>query len=171
MAITLITSTSVSGNSTSSIVFSSIPQTYNFLYLTGSVASQRSNAIDTVLVKPNGQTGNMFYSGARNNASATVTWENVNGTWQFPCPGASVNLTFLYGAFTMWISHYTFSSRAKMMLVSGSAIDNLIGSSNMFQGGGRWDVTNAALTSLTIDLSATGSNFRDGSRIDLYGVN
>lgn len=169
MAFTLISSTSVSTTTTASIVFSSIPQTYKLLYITGALRTNRSAANDFIDIRPNGATTNLLRYGGQNNLSAVITLLNAT-TLQIPCPAANNNFASGFGPFTMWIGNYSSTSLVKPYLINGGAVDSTAANGTyIIHAGGRWNVSGTAITSLEF-IPVTGPYISQYSRIDLYGI-
>jgi hypothetical protein len=169
MAFTLISSNTVSNTTTSSIVFSSIPQTYKLLYITGAFRTNRSAVTDFIDVRPNGATTNLLRYGGQNNLSATITLINTT-TLQIPCPATNNNINSGFGPFTMWIGNYSSTSLVKPYLLSGGTVDTTATNGTIVQHvGGRWNVSGTAITSLEF-IVGNGPYISQYSRVDLYGI-
>lgn len=170
MSMILINSNTLANNTTSQVNFTSIPQTYKLLYVTGSVRSTRpSQAWDVMQVRPNGLSSNLIAQGGINNGSTTITWSNLSD-WRVYAPGSSQQIGVGWNAFTLWIGFYSSTSRQKPILINSNVMDVSSTSSFFLNQGGRWNVTNTAITSLLFEWT-NGPYFDTGSRIDVYGVN
>lgn len=166
---TKIASTTVGAGGTSTITFSSIPQTYTDLYLVlsnrVSVASPQSN----VNIRFNGSTASEY---GINLFTTTGSGSAVNSNTL-----ASNNLSFLYtngntsaanffGSISLYITGYSSTTSFKTMIFNG-AQENDTTTAYLTQGGGSWQ-NNSAITSMT--LESFGNTWLQHTTATLYGV-
>lgn len=156
-----IATTTVSGTTTQSVTFSSIPSTYTDLVL---VYSAKTDTSDTdMLIQFNGDTGS--------NYSNTI----ISGTGASALSGRGINQTFIYcdsyGAVTTTsynvaiinLNNYANTTTNKTMISrsnnAGLGVDAVVG---------LWRST-AAINSITLDLISTRI-ISAGSVFSLYGI-
>jgi len=161
----LIQSVNVPSGGTSSITFTSIPQTYRDLILYfGSRTSTNANwalmsinggadtAIDLRHIISDGNTvATQSYSSGRlpNNQSSYTSG------------------SFSYGR--IYLPNYTNTSRNKSMAVMGAQTNNSTGRPSTFVTGLKW-ADNSAVTSISFTVDG-GGNFSEFSTAYLYGIN
>jgi hypothetical protein len=167
----LIQSNTVSGTSTNSVHFNSIPQTFTDLVIYASVRSQLSSDSDTIQIKYNSITS---YSGWRFYADGGSLIDN-SYTTGIPALtiGNSTGNADDFSHNRIQIYDYTNSTNVKTASSWGGYIWATGGTTYAKNG---WHYvkpaagqSTAAITSLTIDLSSA-SNFHADSTFYLYGI-
>jgi hypothetical protein len=154
---TLISTTSMSGTS---VTLSSIPQTYNYLYiLINNFFSNTANR--KLIIKPNGTSSICNYTYNSYSGSGTNSFggngEDLTTIQVSEATGALRNINLLN------IYNYTDTVAGKPFDWKGTMPDNSL----IFNYGGTF-TTASAITSLVFTLNGAG-NF-DGGSIKLYGV-
>jgi hypothetical protein len=167
----LIQSITVSGNSTNSVVFNSIPQSFTDLIIYTSARSLFSSDSDNMNIKYNSITS---YSGWRFYADGGSL---VNNTYTTGIPaliiGNNTGNTDDFSHNRIQIYDYTNSTNVKTASSWGGYVWQTSGTTYAKNG---WHYvkpsagqSTAAITSLTLDLSS-GSNFHPDSTFYLYGI-
>ncbi len=161
---TAIATTNVGSGGTSTITFSSIPQTFNDLVVLMSIRSTSGNTNATQMAV-NGDTTSGNYSAivlenAGGAAGFIPTPQYFVGTFQPPNYTANI-----FSSHKVHIPSYTNARRKTWIGESAAENNATTGVADAF--GVRWNNT-AAITSLTFTL-ATG-NFAEFSSITLYGI-
>lgn len=154
---------------TSTITFSSIPQTYQHLEIRSHAASSASNNQYVKLVL-NSDTGanyaehHLSGNGTSTPSGANSSLSNGGFFWAMGIPGTSLTSVFAAGATS--ILDYSSTSKYKTVLsfdgfdANGSGGIELV--SNLWQ-------STSAVTSITLTVNE-GYNFRQYSSFSLYGV-
>ena len=107
----LISTVTVGSGGSSSIDFTSIPNTYTDLKLFGSMRSDRSATTDDqMLIKPNGSSSNLSYIHIRGNGS-TITSGSVNRTYI----NAAGSTTNMFSNFEVYFVNYAGSTNKSFM--------------------------------------------------------
>lgn len=156
-----IATITVSGTTTQSVTFSSIPATYTDLVLVHSVKTDTSDT--DVVMQFNGDTGsnysNTFLSGT---GTTAVSGRVTNQTFLY-CDSYGAALTTNYNAAIIHINNYSNTTTNKTMLSrsnnAGLGVDAIVG---------LWRST-AAINSITLDLLGTRI-ISAGSTFSLYGI-
>ena len=164
----LIASSSLANNTTNTVTFSSIPQTYTDLKL---VISARSDVTGqqyaNIVMQPNGATTNLSDKNlfTINGTSAGSGGDNEMVIGQAATGDQTANV---FGNSEAYIPNYT-GSNYKSSSMDGVNENNATGAAvTMFAG--LWQNT-AAITSLDIKfLSGSGTNFKQYSTFYLYGI-
>jgi hypothetical protein len=156
----LISSNTVGVGGTSSIVFSSIPQTYTDLLVKLSLRGSYADVYSSVFISFNGSTANFSTKYIQGNGS-TVT-SSTDTTFIYQGIGSTSGANIFSNA-EVYIPNYTLSSN-KSFSVDGVAETN---SSTRYSNltGGLWANT-AAITSITF----TGTTIQQHSTAYLYGI-
>jgi len=147
--------------SASSITFNSIPQTYTDLVLVAH-ASSTGSGNDNIGLQFNGDTATN-YSWTRMYGNGSVgSSQNPN---QSVLGQATFNVgTSYYSPVFYNIMSYTNTTNYKSVLYkSNSPADQFTALAGMWR-------STAAITSLTLNLYASGANFTTGSTFTLYGI-
>ena len=163
-----IAAVTVGSGGTSSIAFTSIPQTYTDLKILWAIRCvQTGNIAGDVKISINGSTANftsrrLFGDGATKYADAQTNWI-----------GIATSLTATASTFSngeMYLPNYTSTSVQKSLSIDSGGENNATATYLGFIAG-RWAST-SAITSINIqpDLGSTGSNFAQYSTFYLYGV-
>jgi hypothetical protein len=146
--------------------FSSIPQTYKDLYVTGVFRGSTANTIEYANLVINGSTSNVYsFTHLTGDGSVTSTGRNFYTGATYLGNMAGNNATAnLFSAYEIWILDYANTSHTKTYLwrLSGDANGSgvtVIGTGQFFQ--------NAAVTSVNI-YGSNGTAI--GTRHSLYGI-
>jgi len=161
-ALTQIAQYTVSGSSTGSHTFTSIPGTYSQLML---VVSGGASATDALLLQINGDSGTSSYgtSGIYNNTSSSVT-TYANGSYAQMLVQQSFPQSPHSSTVVCYLGNYTSTSFYKTATCTGQGYGSF---NTTTTGGGEW-LNTSAVTSLTAALFS--SNFTAGTTLTLYGV-
>jgi len=162
-AFTEISSTALSG---SSVVLSSIPQTYKHLVLVLKKFAPSGTA--DLLFKFNNTTASKGFVGNRGNNGTASTWIGTGTT--------AIELTINQGTATsdtenscvMWIYNYTSTGGGRAFSVASGFVDNIPSNASLNLQGGFCGTSATALTS--IGLNYAGGNHSQGTAV-LFGVN
>jgi len=153
---TLISTTTLSGSSTT---LSSIPQTYNSLFLiisriTGNTSNKKLRCL------PNNVNNLISQSGTKGN-----TGQKFDDSYIQLTGDADISRTDIENSWQLLITNYTSSTSFKPFQFSGFFVDQVINPAVNYGGSFR---SNTAITSLVFDRE--GNTFTAGT-ILLYGVN
>jgi hypothetical protein len=161
-------STTVLASATSSVTFSSIPQTYKHLMIRYSARSDNSGGTSRVAsLRFNGDTAGNYADHRFGNNGTTVT--SVTNTSQTAVPAGymtgSTATANVFGAGVIDILDYTATTKNKTV----RSLNGYSVSSNNFVHlmSGVWANT-AAITSIT--FADIGYNLAAGTRVSLYGI-
>lgn len=147
----------------SSITFSSIPQTYDGLYVVASCRSDRAEYFDNVRIKPNGSatngTGRYLFGTGSSAVSGTEAYA-------FGYTAGNNVTSNTFGNISIYIPNYT-SSNYKSISTDGVGENNATSSVQAITAS-LWSDT-SAITSLEID-QGDGSNWQTYSSFALYGI-
>lgn len=167
---TLIQSVTVTGTSTNSVVFNSIPQTYTDLILYMSAKSLTTSDADNVDVKYNSvtsYTGYRFYA----DGGSLVNNSYNNGVPALTIGSGISGSANQFSSNRVQIYNYATPSVVKSATSWGGYTFNVGGTTYAKNG---WHTVkptsdDEAITSLTLTC-ATGSNFAPNSTFYLYGI-
>ena len=151
-----ITTTTVSGSSTSQITFSSIPQTYTDLVLIGSWSGT-----DYVMFQLNGDTGSNYSMSCELGITGSASYKN-NGQTRIDNNFTSTNFS---GNIEMNLMNYTNSTNYKTQLFRYN--DAITSGARL--AASLW-LNTSAITSITCFGYGTNLNFTAGSIFTLYGI-
>tara|TARA_R110002153_G_scaffold199708_1_gene353046 strand:+ start:2033 stop:2563 length:531 start_codon:yes stop_codon:yes gene_type:complete len=126
-AFTVIDHTELTGD-TASWTKSSIPASYDHLYLVASIRSSRANAEEQHYINVNGSTDANDYSTTRLNNEGSSVYSGRYSTggiayWGYFHMPAAVALADTFGALTMWIPNYANTANFKQAFISASSED------------------------------------------------
>lgn len=161
-----IATITVSGGSTSSFTFSSIPSTYNSLQIRGIARTGASN--DTLWMRLNGDTGSNYSGHAiKGKSDSTVgTDANINANKINPI-GWCIGTTGVWGVSIIDIHDYTSTTRNKTVRAFFGADNNeSTGAGIVYLASGSLRST-SAIDSVTI---ASDSIMTAGTTFALYGI-
>jgi hypothetical protein len=145
----------------SSIEFTSIPQTYTSLLVL--VSSRATTTNEVLQIRPNGSTANgaqkrLLASGAGVSHDGSTTLSLLlNGS------GATAST---FNTSEVWISNYATSAAVKAMFINSATIRNA--TTGSLVSGTHWWSNASAITSLT--FIGTSGNLAAGTLISLYGI-
>ena len=146
------------------ITFSSIPQTYDRLYIRGYLRSTIAATIDSLLWEANGDTVTANYDSCLNYQNGPT-----NTTWVVDaCPGlvaGSTSPANMFGQLHMVIEDYASTTRTKTLLSEGTLRYDATYATRQ-HGATIWNST-AAITSLRFDSAA--ANLAVGTKLQLIG--
>ncbi len=163
--------TSTPSNGTTSITFSSIPQTYKSLQVRSIVRDTSTGGYDAVPVgiRPNNDSGSNYAIHSLRGNGTTVTADGYTAQPQGLAWGAAVRSssnTTTYGVMILDIIDYTSTSKYKTLrMVSGSDVNGAGGVVSLDSV--LW-LSTSAITSLTIQADFTA--FASGTTFALYGI-
>lgn len=158
--------------STTTVVFSSIPQYYNHLQIEW-IARSASTAADTeyITIKVNSDATNSNYRYCRWESSYVVNGYGGGGDYRnVGRISAGTAYTYSCGVGRIFIPYYTGTTFKKQMHNFSTCRGNGNANSEQFVAafGMEWENT-APISDLTIDTTS-GGNFVTGSKFRLYGV-
>lgn len=155
----------VSGSSTSSFTFSSIPSTYRSLQIRGIA---RTGGNDTLWMRLNGDTGTNYSGHALKGASDGTVGTDANANANKINPIAwAVGTASMWGASIIDIDDYTSTTRNKTIRAFFGADNNAsTGAGYIYVASGNWRST-SAVDSVTI---ASDSILTAGTTFALYGI-
>ena len=170
-----IQSTTVGAGGTSTITFSSIPQTYQILQLRGIAKAYSGTGPQDVVLRFNSDSGSNYANRAIYTDGGSISSiQNSAQTYISISNGASRGDTSLY--FSGWsfdILNYTSTNQAKtarglVAFQTQGNVSNNINYQGPFGETGHWNST-AAITTITLTLSGS-VNFDQYSMVSLYGI-
>ena len=169
-----IATQTVVGSSTSSITFSSIPNSYKHLQIRVLARGNLSNYYDAVSFRYNGDNGANYFRHTilADGVNVPQSYGYANETKAFMgyIPGANANGN-LYGPATIDILDYTNTSKYKTAFAKYGANNNTAGSAGYLYTGitsCAWANT-SAINSINMFIDA-GTFFAAGSTFALYGI-
>jgi len=168
LGLTLINSYAVGSGGASSVVFSSIPQTYTDLKLVASAKTNRGTyKTDAIWVQLNGTTTG--YSGKQllMDGGGYTSNSTTNPLENYASADDSLNSGNVFGNIEWYIYNYT-SSNYKSISSDGAAEDNSTNGNELGMVASLWSNT-AAITSMTI-IPGYGTSFNQYSTFYLYGI-
>ena len=165
-----IATVTIGSGGSSTITFSSIPQTYSHLQIRAISRSNASGSDDYYKIRFNGDSGSNYrydhYVGG--DGSSVFAGTDGAGTFNILNYGAgSTSGSNVYGVFVYDILDYTSTNKNKTGRALAGLDRNGSGSLALFST--LWYATPAAITSMTIEVGA-GTLFSQYSQFALYGV-
>jgi len=155
--------TTTLSTATSSVTFSSIPQTYKHLQIR-SIHANTTGFDSFALITLNGFAARTHYFLGVNNASAQGT--NPSSIFGPIAYGSSGSLSNRFGVNITDVLDYTNTGKFKTVRVMGGIEGNSLGSIATIQSG--YANTTGAITSIV--LTSQGTNFAVDSSFALYGI-
>lgn len=166
-ATTLIQRQTVSGSSTTSVSFTSIPQTYQDLRLVTSHRISSTTGGDYLAIRFNSDTSSSYLTFRWFGANSVGTLSNNYGHIGNTGGGTQVNSS-AFGISEADILSYSVSGVNKSWLYENGMTDNDTDIA-YFMGVGSWTNT-SAITRIDILAGTTGGNFTAGSTFSLWGT-
>ena len=163
-----ISTITVGAGGTTSVTFSSIPQTYTHLQIRGISRNNRASQLDGVYFRANSDTGTnySFHSILGSGATATVDSATSSTFFQLGIVAASNATASVFGGFVADVLDYTNTNKYKTVRSIGGYDSN--GNGYAVFDSGSWRNT-AAITSITLG-SSDGSGLLQYSSFALYGI-
>jgi hypothetical protein len=161
----------------SSLVFSSIPNTYTHLQLRCFLRCDRADTADAPILRFNGDTGSNYAyfilrgDGSSPGSSSAASQTSILTTFEVPAASATAGI---FGGMVIDIQDYANTTKYKTVrTLSGRDTNNVAGGAAAMNSG-LWfkagsGVTSDAITSITLTPNY-GANFVAGSHIALYGI-
>ena len=157
----VIQTVTVGSGGSSTIVFTSIPQTYTDLRI---FVSGRNSATDAFFfVRPNGSTSNLSSKDVRGTGSAA---SSNNDSSIFFAMTRSDATASVFGSADIYISNYTVAVNKSISIESVGENNATAATQTLISG--RW-ADSAAITSMTL-IAGSGGNFTEHSTATLYGI-
>lgn len=162
--------TTTLGSDTTSVTFTSIPQTYTDLYCVVSARSSHTSATAhyrSFLVYPNGSSSN----GSRRDlyAVGSTAGSQSGADLSFGIASNSSATADTFGSTEIYIPNYAGSTN-KSISLTGVAESNNASYNGIFVSAGLWSDT-SAITSLELNANTpSGTQFKAGSSFFLYGI-
>ena len=171
----VVNHTELGAGSATMIDVTSIPATYDHLYLVGSLRSDKASATRTSAeIQFNADTGtnytqNYVYSGGANNTPTANKQTGYDSFQDIECPAADC-LADTFSSFEMWIYNYSNTTHLKQCLLLSSSPNNDVVE---HRGGikvtaGVWAST-AAIDRIKMFVGT--DNFVQYSSMTIYGIN
>ena len=171
----VVNHTELSSGSATMIDVTSIPSSYDHLYLMGSLRSDKAGAARTnAEIQFNGDTGTNYttvhiYSGGGNNTPTGYKQTGVDSFDDIECAAADC-LADTFSSFEMWIYNYSNTTHLKQCLLLSSTPNN---DAAEHKGGikvtaGVWAST-AAIDRIKMFVGT--DNFVQYSSMTIYGIN
>jgi hypothetical protein len=168
---TLISS-NVLASATTTVTFSSIPQTYTDLVLRASVRTSRSNYLDELMTQFNGDTAtNYSATVVTGNAAATATSQVSNNTsTRFISVDASTAMANTFSNTEIYIPNYT--GTANKPISASTVVENNDANNYMVRAVANLYRGSSAITSITFQSYSDPGvfTFLTGSSFYLYGI-
>lgn len=167
---TLINSNTVGAGGTSAVVFSSIPSTYEHLYLIASARTSDSGTTRALALRFNNDTGsNYTYKRLYGFGTGGVGVDDLNATSLLLGYTNSVAQTAnTFGYTTGLIINYANTSRQKTLMGDGAMVQNSTIQTHSLTGG-RWSGTDA-INRIDILPWDQPANIEQHSTFYLYGI-
>jgi hypothetical protein len=165
-----IATATVSGSSTTSVQFASIPQTFTHLEIRAVFNQFNSVAGNSSYIRFNGDSANNYHSHYLLGTGSAVVTGNYGGSGPWGWFGNYPTNVALTRAVTIaTILDYSNTSKTKVTKVINGYDSNTADIQGSWIFSNMWNST-AAIT--TIDLAATGAGnyWLAGTRFDLYGI-
>lgn len=159
-------------DTTATVTFSNISQSYTDLVLKGSIRTNSSSATAYIKLNFNGDTGSNYFSSVlKNYTNTTVSRDTtVNGTFVdgggYFYINDTTQTTNQFSNFEIYLSNYSSTTLKKPF--SGHSFQNNNSDHYITLAGGNYGST-TAISSILITPSSSGS-FIAGTRFDLYGI-
>lgn len=169
MAVTLIAHTEVGSGGAANIEFTSIPGTYDDLWLTLSVRGERSLYVDYVDIRFNGTSTNYSYT-ELTGISADASTARAGSQAQIRAgisPGNAATASTFSNS-SLYIPNYKNTSYNKQIIIDGVAENNSTTENFLSLYACLWSNT-ASITSIRLAPSV-GPNFLQYSQATLYGI-
>ena len=162
----LISSTTVSGTTTASVAFSSIPSGYTDLCVKISVrANSGGSNANGLRLTINGSSANQSSTNVYGDGSAAGSTRGATYIMTSAADGSSATAN-TFSNVELYIPSYTASQNKPISRVSGQE-DNVTTPAYIYADARLWSST-SAITDLSFDIS--GSNLASGSTFTLYGL-
>jgi hypothetical protein len=161
----LIQTVTLSSTGTTSITFSSIPQTYTDLYVVLSLRAGAGTATDPTLVRFNGSTSGYGYKNIFQITSTVYSTSGLSNGIQTNGGDSAANM---FGTAQIYVPNYAGASN-KTWSSESAAEQNTTTGVFLSISAGSWANT-AAITSITF-ASYNDLAFQAGSTMSLYGFN
>lgn len=161
----IIASATVGAGGSSTIDFTSIPQTYTDLVIKICSRTNENSVYGSVYITLNGSTANFSGRALEGTGTAAATFTFTNNELG---PGAGATATAgIYGSIDVYIPNYAGTSNTKNLYSDCNGENN---ASSIIQKllSSRWNVT-SAITSITLAAN-TGNTFNQYSTATLYGI-
>lgn len=164
----LIETVTVGAGGTSTITFSSIPQTYTDLLLVGSTRTSNASDLGYVAVRFNGDSGNN-YTYKFLNGFSTGIYNGSSSSTSFTFASTSANSTTAntFGSFQFYIPRYTASTYKA--IESACVTENNGTGAYMDITTSIWNST-SAITSIVVSDYINSSTIMQYSKVSLYGI-
>jgi hypothetical protein len=162
-----LATTTIGAGGAGSVVFNSIPSTYQHLQIRYSVRSAYAAGSDIVLARANGDSGNNYAAHRLYGDGSTVGAQGFTPQTYFlgpDCPAASSGAN-IFGSGNFDILDYANTNKNKTMRALGGRDEN--GSGYVWLNSGLW-INTGAITSLTVFCG--NGNLVQNSIISLYGI-
>jgi hypothetical protein len=165
----LITSTTISGNTTNEVSFSGLPSTYTNLVLFFYGYEPNGNTSD-VYLRANGSTSNVYspiVQSYEQSSNLTMVSQALVSRADITTASSWKNTQNNFG----WVEYYNYNSASLQKTYLARFVGGTANGSNAIIdfASGNFNIT-AALTSIQIGLTSTSRYFGDGSRFWLYGI-
>jgi hypothetical protein len=167
---TLINSYTVSGSSTSTIDFTSIPSTYSDLCIKFSARHTTAGGEDTPNIRFNNDSASNYYFvfGSGRGGIPVASGQNPGTSmWCGTLPGAG-DTSGAFSNIEIYVPNYTSTTLKKSMRFEGMT-SGMTGSMYQRTGGGYWNATAAAINRVTLGI-VSPYNFTAGTTAYLYGI-
>ena len=164
-----IATVTVGAGGSSTITFSSIPQTYKHLQLRMLVRNTvAGNGAEAILAKFNSDTGNNYSRHSLQGNGSTVSANGASSQGALIVGISSEGGEISFDANIADILDYTSTNKNKTIRALFGQDTNNVGYGTVGIYSGLWFNTPAAIT--RIDLTSSGGNFDQNSHFALYGI-
>lgn len=161
-----IATVTVGSGGAANIEFTSIPQTYNDLYIVVSARCDRALYVDDYRILFNGSSTTFWYRAATGDGSSVNTYGGTTNSNNIGVTTASQATSNTFGNGRVYIANYTSLNEKAFM--SESVSENNATSAQTWLNANYWQNT-APITSITLD-QGDGSNWLQYSTATLYGI-
>lgn len=168
---TLISSYTVTGSSTSSIDFTSIPATYTDLCIKISARHGTAGGEDTPYMRFNNDSGsnyNFTFGSGRGTGTPSVSGATPTSSFWIGTLQGAGDTSGAFSNIDIYIPNYagtTFKKTVQVESTSGAMVSSMY--TRMF--GGEWNST-AAINRVTLGINSAGYNFVVDTTAYIYGI-
>lgn len=165
-----IATATVSGSSTTTVTFSSIPQTFTHLEIRAVFNNTNSVAGNSTYIRFNADGGTNYNSHYMLGTGSAVVTGNYGGSGPWGWFGNyPTNIASTRAVTIASVLDYTNTNKAKVVKVNNGYDSNTNDVQGSWIFSTLWTST-AAITSLSLNATGAGNVFTAGSRFDLYGI-
>jgi hypothetical protein len=170
-----IATQNVSGSTTASVTFSSIPSTYKHLQIRYLARTNRTSSDgDYMRLRFNSDATNNYSTQhwlGGDGSGVVASYDGASGPGMYVERITSASQTAnAFGVGVLDILDYTSTNKTKVLrFLTGADVNGTFNTYNVRMGSGMWLTSNTAVSSITIDVGV-GPYFAANSQFALYGI-